>query len=75
MNRILCITLRFLDPVPQFHGRTNEGEPEWPPSPLRLFQGMVASATRRWTPEQLNDTILPALKWLETVIPSIVTPL
>ncbi|HEY0984432.1 type I-G CRISPR-associated protein Csb2 [Schlesneria sp.] len=74
MNRILCITLRFLDPVPQFHGRTNEGEPEWPPSPLRLFQGMVASATRRWTPEQLNDTILPALKWLETVIPSIVTP-
>jgi CRISPR-associated protein Csb2 len=53
------LSIRFLDPA--FHGRRDGGEPEWPPSPLRLFQSLVAAAgaLRR------AQALAPALKWLE----------
>lgn len=74
MNTVLCFTLRFLDPVPQFHGRGDDGDPEWPPSPLRLFQSLVSAAAQRWRDGQFRDYAQPALQWLERIQPSLVTP-
>ena len=69
------LTVRFLDPVPAFHGRGDGGEPEWPPSPLRLFQALVCAAAARWREGQLADYAFPALQWLEQHRePSIVAP-
>lgn len=44
MNQHFVVTIRFLDRL--FHGRQDGGELEWPPSPLRLFQALVAAAAR-----------------------------
>ena len=74
MTMFLCFTLRFLDPVPQFHGRGDDGDPEWPPSPLRLFQSLVSAAAQRWRDGQFRDYAQPALQWLERIQPSLVTP-
>ncbi|MBI5593965.1 MAG: type I-U CRISPR-associated protein Cas5/Cas6 [Deltaproteobacteria bacterium] len=60
MNESLVVTIRFLDAL--FHGRKDRGDPEWPPSPLRLFQAMVASTAQgRRIPEQAQS----AFVWLE----------
>ena len=45
MSNILCVTVRFMAPDPTFHGTRDGGQPEWPPSPLRLFKPS-------WTPPQ-----------------------
>lgn len=74
MNSVLCFTLRFLDPVPRFHGRGGDGDPEWPPSPLRFFQSLVAASASRWRENQFNDYARPALQWLEAIRPTVVTP-
>jgi CRISPR-associated protein Csb2 len=63
MASYFCISVRFLNQA--FHGRSDGGVQEWPPSPLRVFQAIVASAAR------LNDGRLPdnarlALQWLES---------
>jgi CRISPR-associated protein Csb2 len=69
MTRHLVLSFRFLSPW--FHGRGNEGAPEWPPSPLRAFQAIVAAAARAGTLESMLD----ALTWLEQrVAPLIVAP-
>ena len=64
MQDFLCITVRFLDGA--FHGRGDRGEPEWPPSPLRLFQALVAAAAGRWNERVRLETAVVALRWLET---------
>lgn len=74
MSSALCLTLRFLDPVPQFHGRGDDGDPEWPPSPLRLFQTLVAASANRWRDALFNDFARPALQWIEARLPTIVAP-
>src|SRR4051812_11772949 len=74
MNSVLCLTLRFLDPVPQFHGRGDGGDPEWPPSPLRLFQALVCSSATRFRGHLFQEYARPALQWLEIIQPSVVTP-
>lgn len=56
------LSIRFLDPV--FHGRRDGGLPEWPPSPLRLFQSLVAAAARSGG-ETLDSQARSALTWLE----------
>ena len=62
MSFFFRITARFLQPLA--HGRRDGGEPEWPPSPLRLFQAIVAAAAARWN-EHLNlEYAVPALQWL-----------
>src|SRR4051794_14427129 len=68
MNRAFCISVRSLDSVPAFHGRRDDGEPEWPPSPLRLFQALVAASglgreSRSAAPSRR------ALQWLEQQTP------
>ncbi|HXG63029.1 MAG TPA: type I-U CRISPR-associated protein Csb2 [Planctomycetota bacterium] len=88
-TRHLVISVTFLQPM--CHARLGKGETapnEWPPSPLRLFQAMVAGAAARWAgaagPVQLggitltSDVPVAALKWLENLCsvtpPTIVAP-
>ena len=63
MGRFLCIEVQFLDET--FHGRGDGGEPEWPPSPLRLFQAIVESASTRWRGQDFSKFAEPVLHWLE----------
>lgn len=63
MPSYFCLTVRFLQPY--YHGRTDGGEPEWPPSPLRVFQSLVAAAANRWREAQFREYAVPALHWLE----------
>jgi CRISPR-associated protein Csb2 len=73
MPSYFCLTVRFLQPY--HHGRTDGGEPEWPPSPLRLFQALVAAAGNRWRESQFREYAVPALHWLERLpSASIVAP-
>ena len=68
----LCISVRWLDD--RYHGQNVDGEPEWPPSPLRLFQAMLAGLFR-----QIGDVdvLLSALRWIEENLhkpPRIIAP-
>ncbi len=68
----LCVTVRLLDPL--FHGRSDTGVLEWPPSPLRAFQALVGAAAAigkgRISPESAA-----ALAWLERQpAPAIIAP-
>ncbi|MSR33156.1 MAG: type I-U CRISPR-associated protein Cas5/Cas6 [Gemmataceae bacterium] len=74
MNSSLCISLRFLDPIPQFHGLGDGGEPEWPPSPLRLFQALLSAAANRWRNSHLQNAAFSAMRWLETIQPCVRSP-
>lgn len=67
MASYLCITVRFLQPCS--HGRGEGGGPEWPPSPLRLFQAMAASSAGRYNERITLASAVSALKWLETQAP------
>lgn len=72
MARLLSLAFRFLQPT--FHGRRDRHEPEWPPSPLRAFQALVAAAC---CPSRAH--LLPprraALSWLEGLsAPTVVAP-
>lgn len=59
MRRHLVWSFRLLTPM--FHGRGDGGEPEWPPSPLRAFQAVVAATARAGRLEEVG----PLLEWLE----------
>ncbi|MBK7400904.1 MAG: type I-U CRISPR-associated protein Cas5/Cas6 [Myxococcales bacterium] len=49
----LRITFRFLQL--ESHGRGEDGRPEWPPSPLRMFQALVAaSSVAGWSRDALQ---------------------
>jgi len=66
----LCLSVRFLAPV--FHGRRDGGEPEWPPSPMRLFQSLVNAASARWRGVSLAPHARVSLEWLEKQTPPLV---
>lgn len=69
----LRFSVNFLDS--RYHGRRDGGEPEWPPSPLRLFQGLVAGAAGHWNERRELTTSLEALQWCERqATPVIVAP-
>src|SRR4030081_64536 len=62
------LTVRWLDDrYPGFLAR--EGPPEWPPSPYRLFQALVAGVARRGA---LDSELGESLKWLQTLEPPII---
>ncbi len=63
MPSYLCISFRFLQPLS--HGRGDDGEPQWPPSPLRVYQALVAASAARWNERARLDHAASALKWLE----------
>lgn len=67
MADYLCISIRFLDS--RFHGRSDTGQPEWPPSPLRLFQALVAAAAARWNQRRTLSHAQHALRWLAQLPP------
>jgi CRISPR-associated protein Csb2 len=69
MPEFLCISVHFYDP--RFHGQGDGGAPEWPPSPLRLYQAMVAACAARG----LLDSAQSALRWLEQQsAPAVISP-
>lgn len=74
MTSKLCISVTFLHPL--FHGKKDGDRPEWPPSPLRLLQALLAgdrigSRTRAWSDEKVE-----AFHWLEEQdAPQIIAPL
>ncbi|MDP9035058.1 MAG: type I-U CRISPR-associated protein Csb2 [Myxococcota bacterium] len=69
MSRHFVLSFRFLSPW--FHGRGDGAAPEWPPSPLRAFQAVVAAAARAGTLESTRG----ALTWLEQrAAPLIIAP-
>ena len=73
MNRFMCISVTFLDPL--FHGERDGNEPEWPPSPMRLFQALVAGAHAGCRNGEWSDAKAEAFRWLERrEPPQIVTP-
>lgn len=74
MSDVLRISVRFLTPEPSFHGKRDGGKPEWPPSPLRLFQSLVDAAASRWRGSQFDDCVKPALERLQGLTPDIVAP-
>lgn len=58
------ISVRFLDGT--YHGRGDGGEPEWPPSPLRLFQALTNTAARL-DGHGIGAQNTAALRWLEAL--------
>lgn len=57
----LCITVRWLDG--RYHGLMHrDGPPEWPPSPYRLFQALVAGVARRG---ELHGDLGKSIEWLQ----------
>ncbi len=64
----LLLTVRFLDD--RYHGLLDRGgPPEWPPSPFRLFQALVAGVGRRG---ELDTAVGKSLEWLQTLDPPII---
>jgi CRISPR-associated protein Csb2 len=67
MTDYICISATFLDA--RYHGRADRGQPEWPPSPLRLLQAIVAANGDRLEGDQdLED----ALRWFECRRPPLI---
>lgn len=62
----LIISVTFLNGT--FHGRSDGRFPEWPPSPMRLFQALVAVAGNRWQTE-FPKQVQAALDWLASQPP------
>jgi len=86
MSSYLHISVTFLQPTCHARlGKEDTADNEWPPSPLRLFQAMVAGAAARWAGDDgttgavlTADAPVAALKWLETLCattpPTILAP-
>src|SRR5271157_5988588 len=62
------LTVRWLDD--RYHGLLDrDGPREWPPSPFRLFQALVAGAARCG---KLESTIGESLAWLQSLDPPVI---
>lgn len=70
MTHYLCITITFLDSL--FHGQGDEERPEWPPSPMRLFQALLAGAHTGCRERKWNAAKAAAFHWLERRQPPII---
>ena len=65
MSAWFSIEVRLLNG--RYHGRDANTQPEWPPTPLRLFQAIVAGAlSGRWALEDRPRTE-QVLRWLEAL--------
>lgn len=63
MRHHLCISVTLLDGL--FHGKGDGDEPEWPPSPMRLFQALVAGSRMGCRNEEWSEVKAEAFRWLE----------
>lgn len=70
MTRYLCISVTFLDPL--FHGKGDGDVPEWPPSPMRLFQALVAGSRSGCRNVDWSDAKAEAYRWLERREPPVI---
>lgn len=82
----LLISITFLQPTCHARmGKEDAAPNEWPPSPLRLFQAMVAAAAARWAGDDGStraaltaEAPVAALRWLEDLCaatpPAILAP-
>jgi len=67
MSQYFRIAATFIDPL--YHGRADAGQPEWPPSPLRVFQAVVAANGQTMEDDaEAKD----ALTWLQRQPPPII---
>ena len=66
----LCISLRFLQSM--CHTRGDLEQPEWPPSPLRVFQSLVAASAARWNERENIEHAAAALRWIEQQSPPLI---
>lgn len=62
MTLHLCISVTFIDPL--FHGKGDD-EPEWPPSPMRLFQALLAGTHTGCCGNEWSEAKANAFRWLE----------
>src|ERR1700730_2833365 len=60
-----CVVIGVRFHQGRYHGRP-QGGADWPPSPARLFQGLVAGAARG---ETLAEEDKSAFEWLESLNP------
>lgn len=73
MSTRLRITVRFLQPY--CHARGDGDAPEWPPSPLRLFQALVNAAAAHFNQRDTLTAAADTLAWLESLpAPDILAP-
>lgn len=73
MARSLCISVHLLGG--EIHARRDNAQPEWPPSPLRVFQSLVAASAAKWQEHTRIEKAVPMLRWLESLAPpEIVAP-
>ncbi len=70
MARHLCISVSLLDR--RFHGRRDANQPEWPPSPMRLFQALLAGARTGCRNRHWSQAKAEAFRWLERQAPPII---
>ena len=64
----LLVTVRWLDD--RYHGLLDrDGPPEWPPSPYRLFQALVAGLARQG---ELESELGRSLAWLQSLDPPMI---
>jgi CRISPR-associated protein Csb2 len=74
MKPSLCISFRFIQPYPLFHGRGDADESEWPPSPMRAFQALLNAVCLRTRGKPLPPEVRSALQVIEVLRPSIIAP-
>lgn len=73
MTRYLCMSVMLLDPL--FHGKGDGDEPEWPPSPMRLYQALLAGCRTGCRNREWSIAKTEAFRWLELrQPPEIVAP-
>ena len=72
MSNVLRLTVRFLSPI--YHGRSDAGEPEWPPSPLRVFQALTAAFAPVGGSRAFDPKARRLLDWFQKATPEIVAP-
>lgn len=73
MASYFVLSIELLQPA--FHGCRDAREPEWPPSPLRAFQALVAAAAGRQRPGSSGGGAQSALACLERQPPpTIIAP-
>ena len=70
MEHVLCLSVILLDG--RFHGRADADRPEWPPSPWRLFQALLAGAHTGAGHCEWTDGHTKAFKWLEQRDPPLI---
>jgi len=70
VSQNMCFSIALLDG--RFHGRADGDQPEWPPSPWRLFQALLAGAHTGSRHVEWTDAHANAFRWLERRAPPLI---